>query len=60
MKMLVTIIALVGLVGCPGQEPSSGPVDTCESAGQQCRLGGGQLGVCSAGSGEELECMSQH
>jgi hypothetical protein len=56
------IIALIGLVGCPGQDGSAGPVDTCQKAGQQCRIGGGQLGVCVAKTGQELEleCASQH
>ncbi|MFW6057917.1 MAG: hypothetical protein ACOC9W_03580 [Persicimonas sp.] len=55
-------MALLFCVGCPGQgqDSSSGPVDTCETAGEQCRLGGGQLGVCSPKADGQLECMSQH
>ncbi len=60
MRIWIVIVALLGLVACPGQDASSGPVDTCETAGQQCRLGGGKLGVCSPSADGQLECMSQH
>lgn len=62
-RMLYAIVALVAvtaLSGCPGNQAASGPVATCEKAGQQCKLGGGQLGVCAAGANGELECQSQH
>lgn len=49
--------------GCEPPEGASGPVEVCEKIGQQCKLGGGKLGVCQPagepGSGQ-LACMSQH
>jgi hypothetical protein len=54
------LIVLTSLVAaCPGNNASSGPVDTCQSVGQQCRLEGGQLGVCNY-QNDELACLSQH
>jgi len=45
---------------CPDGSKSHGPTDTCESIGEQCRLGGGQLGVCTADANNELVCEPQH
>ena len=59
-RILVTMMSLLCLTGCPTNDTSTGPVDTCEKAGQQCRLGGGQLGVCSMQTDGELVCTSQH
>lgn len=60
LRMLIIVVMASMLAGCPQEGGSGGPVDTCEKIGQQCRMGGGQLGVCSAGADGELECVSQH
>lgn len=56
------LVALVGLTlaGCPDDSASGGPVETCESIGQQCKLGGGQLGVCTMTTDGETRCEPQH
>lgn len=48
------------LVGCPVGGGSGAVAKECESAGEQCRLAPGQLGVCSTDLDGELFCMSQH
>ena len=58
-RIAIVVITLL-LGGCPTDAKRSGPVDTCEKAGQQCRIGGGKLGVCSMNASGELFCMSQH
>ncbi len=61
MKYLcLALLIAVGVAGCPGNQPGSQPATTCKTVGQQCQLGGGQLGVCYAGDGGKLECVSQH
>lgn len=61
---LAAAILLIGLLvaasACPDTSESGGPTDTCESVGQQCRLGGGQLGVCTSNADGDLECVPQH
>ncbi len=58
------VVALALLVtGCPDETPSGGPVETCTKAGEQCKMGGGQLGVCTSDMNTDpprLFCMSQH
>lgn len=51
---------LLGAAGCPDATESEGPTDDCQSIGEQCRLGGGQLGVCTAEADGELTCAPQH
>ncbi|MFW5967516.1 MAG: hypothetical protein ACOCV2_08370 [Persicimonas sp.] len=59
--LLISLSLALFLVGCPLKSAdSAGPVDTCEEPGQRCKLGGGQLGVCSADPDGQLECVSQH
>lgn len=58
-------VALLGLTllasGCPDTSGSSGgPVDECQKTGQQCRLGDGQLGVCTKTVDAEFACEPQH
>lgn len=70
MKRLATALAMAGLmvatVGCPdssGGPGSSGPVAECTRAGQQCKMGGRQIGVCTSDLDSDpprLFCMSQH
>ena len=50
------------LAGCPGSTDESAPVDTCADArvGQQCKLGGGQLGVCMMDTAGQSFCQDQH
>jgi hypothetical protein len=58
---LVTFcLLLLTATGCPTAGEHSGPVDTCTEAGQQCRLGGGKLGVCTMDTAGNLQCASQH
>jgi hypothetical protein len=59
LRILLLILAVVA-VGCPGDEQNSGPVDECTRVGQQCRMGGGQLGVCNMNTSGEYHCTSQH
>ena len=60
---IITFI-LVTQTGCPGTgSPSS---KKCLKVGQQCKRGGGELGVCTPtqalqfSSKESLECVAQH
>ena len=46
--------------GCPDGAETGGPTDECTSIGQQCRLGGGQLGVRTKDADQQFECVSQH
>lgn len=59
-RLVVSLSAAALLAGCPQSNEASGPVDTCEKTGQQCRLGGGQLGVCHMKPDGQYECVSQH
>lgn len=56
---ILSTVATLGL-GCPDGSETSRVVETCREVGQQCRLGGGQLGVCLRGEDDKLECASQH
>ena len=53
-------LALLLLTACELEGSSTGPTEICESIAEQCRLGGGQLGVCSMNQEGELFCMPQH
>lgn len=55
---LAVVALLVG--GCPDDTAAGGPVDTCTKAGEQCRIQGGQLGVCTMNTDGELTCAPQH
>ncbi|MGM0558926.1 MAG: hypothetical protein ACQEVA_21235 [Myxococcota bacterium] len=57
---LVLLTAALALTGCPNDASEGGAVDTCEKIGQQCKLGGGQLGVCTMDPGGEMRCEPQH
>lgn len=57
---IVLSIALLLAAGCPSGDSSSGPVDKCTNTGQQCRMGGGQLGVCTMDTAGDYVCASQH
>ena len=59
---LLLTVWIVVLAGCPNDTTrgSGGPVDECESIGQQCRLGGGQLGVCTMDTEGQMTCDPQH
>lgn len=46
--------------GCPDAADDGGPTAECTSIGQQCRLGGGQLGVCTKNADRDFECVPQH
>lgn len=60
IRLFISLLAATLLAGCPQPDEASGPVDTCEKSGQQCRLGGGQLGVCHMTPRSAFECVSQH
>ena len=60
---IVLCVFCISLMGCPHEGESTGPVDTCSKAGEQCKMGGGQLGVCMNDMQKDppqLFCMSQH
>ncbi|QDG52276.1 hypothetical protein FIV42_16480 [Persicimonas caeni] len=59
-RLLISLVAAVLLAGCPQPNEVSGPVDVCEKIGQQCRMGGGKLGVCNMKPDGTFECVSQH
>lgn len=59
-RFAISLLAALLLAACPQTGGTGGPVDTCKEIGQQCRMGAGQLGVCSANAEGELECVSQH
>ncbi len=59
MKLFLLVASIVALAGCPNESASSGPVAVCKSAGTQCKMSGGQLGVCSYDK-QTLVCLSQH
>ena len=58
--LLCIWLLLLAATGCPKAGESGGPVDACSETGQQCRLGGGQLGVCTMNTAGELRCAPQH
>jgi len=60
IRALVLLAAMFVFTGCPVGESTSGPVETCSKAGERCKMGGGQLGVCSANTDGSIVCMSQH
>jgi hypothetical protein len=60
IKTTVLLALAVALTGCPKSDQASAPVETCEQIGQQCKLGGGQLGVCSMTTDGEMRCEPQH
>lgn len=47
------------LAGCPS-DTSGAPVERCEKIGQKCKLGGGQLGICTMDTSGQLQCQPQH
>jgi hypothetical protein len=55
----MALLALSVMTGCPDDQ-TAGAVDSCEEIGQQCKLGGGQLGVCSMNPDGEMTCEPQH
>lgn len=64
--LLLRLLPVVFLVGCP--EGPTGPVSgtECERIGQQCRLPDGPVGVCNDTGRSDcdeppcLACMPQH
>ncbi len=60
VKMIIILFVSISmLIACPNQSESTGPVKICKSAGTQCKMTGGQLGVCSY-KRQKLVCLSQH
>jgi hypothetical protein len=64
MTTLSLALAPLILAACPDDSArSAGPVETCTKVGEQCKMGGGQLGVCMTDMNVDppkLFCMSQH
>ena len=60
LRTLLTFCLALFASGCPDAETGGGPVDTCTTAGEQCRIAGGQLGVCTMDTRGELTCAPQH
>lgn len=59
--MLRALLALMFLLtGCPSESDAPTVVDVCVKSTQQCRMGGGQLGVCMMATDGTFTCASQH
>ena len=58
--LTIIVFSLLLGTGCPPTTDASGPVDVCTSAGTQCRMGGGKLGVCTTDAKGAMRCASQH
>ena len=64
VSLAMILFGLITQSGCPG---TGKPAQTkCTQVGQQCKRGGGELGVCSPTSpssniaSSKLECVAQH
>ena len=71
-SLLLWTVLLASLLGCPPPPKSApegtptDPVTTCTEVGQVCKMGGSQLGVCTASESKCdaddacFSCMPQH